>query len=278
MVFRHDAGVTDAAFNPERDRIVTSSFDRTARIWNVEDGSEIAVLKGHQDALERAMFSPDGPHCYRRSRRHRANLERWVGKGDFRSRSAGRGSHGNVQSRRQACADRIAAERSPSGMPNRRKSRDRAEARRHQRPVLTVEPSRRVKDEPHRSYLEHRRWDADQELAPSTWQKTSHSARTEAAACKFMVCNFGDISRLWDVSSGTEIATPRRPQSDTHGGHVQSRRSALLRPSPSMAPPALGWRLRANCGEVLGEETAGMIVTTTLECGARSGRQLRVQS
>ena len=60
MVFRHDAGVTDAAFDPHGDRIVTASYDRTARIWSVKDGSEVAVLKGHQDALERATFSPDG--------------------------------------------------------------------------------------------------------------------------------------------------------------------------------------------------------------------------
>ena len=60
MIFRHDAGVTHAAFNPSGDRIVTSSFDKTARIWDVRDGSEIAVLKGHQGAVERAMFSPDG--------------------------------------------------------------------------------------------------------------------------------------------------------------------------------------------------------------------------
>ena len=58
--FRHDAGVTYAAFNPAGDRIVTSSFDKTARVWNVEDGSEIAILKGHQAVLETAMFSPDG--------------------------------------------------------------------------------------------------------------------------------------------------------------------------------------------------------------------------
>jgi WD40 repeat protein len=46
MILHHDAGVTHAAFNPNGDRIVTSSFDNTARIWNVRDGSEIAVLKG----------------------------------------------------------------------------------------------------------------------------------------------------------------------------------------------------------------------------------------
>ena len=59
-VFRHDGGVTHAAFSPEGDRIVTSSFDNTARVWSVRDGSEIVVLRGHTKALERAAFSSDG--------------------------------------------------------------------------------------------------------------------------------------------------------------------------------------------------------------------------
>src|SRR5204863_5580919 len=60
MVLRHDAGVTDAGFDPSGGRVVTASYDKTARIWNSKDGSQIALLKGHQGAVERAMFSPDG--------------------------------------------------------------------------------------------------------------------------------------------------------------------------------------------------------------------------
>ncbi|MDX8521516.1 nSTAND1 domain-containing NTPase [Mesorhizobium dulcispinae] len=59
-VFKHDAGVTQAAFNQTGDRIVTASYDKTARIWDVAKGSEIAILKGHQGPVERAGFSPDG--------------------------------------------------------------------------------------------------------------------------------------------------------------------------------------------------------------------------
>src|SRR5205823_8908845 len=33
MAFRHDAGVTHAVFDTSGDRIVTSSYDKTARIW-----------------------------------------------------------------------------------------------------------------------------------------------------------------------------------------------------------------------------------------------------
>src|SRR5262249_31009373 len=59
-VFRHEAGVTDGDLNPVGDRIVPSSYEKTARIWRVKDGSELVALRGHQDWVERAMFSPDG--------------------------------------------------------------------------------------------------------------------------------------------------------------------------------------------------------------------------
>ena len=59
-VFKHDAGVTQAAFNRTGDRIVTASYDKTARIWDVSKGREIAILKGHEGPVERAGFSPDG--------------------------------------------------------------------------------------------------------------------------------------------------------------------------------------------------------------------------
>ena len=52
--------MTDAAFNRTGDRIVTSSYDKTARIWDVSNGTETAVLKGHEGVVERAEFSPDG--------------------------------------------------------------------------------------------------------------------------------------------------------------------------------------------------------------------------
>ena len=63
-VFKHDAGVTQAAFNRTGDRMVTASYDGTARIWDVANGREIAILKGHEGPVERAGFSPDGRWLY----------------------------------------------------------------------------------------------------------------------------------------------------------------------------------------------------------------------
>jgi WD40 repeat protein/class 3 adenylate cyclase len=59
-IFDHGASLTQAAFNPTGDRIVTSSHDGTARIWDVSNGAETTVLKGHQGVVEKAEFSPDG--------------------------------------------------------------------------------------------------------------------------------------------------------------------------------------------------------------------------
>jgi WD40 repeat protein len=41
-------------------RIVTASDDKTARIWDAASGKEIAVLRGHQEGVNSAAFSPDG--------------------------------------------------------------------------------------------------------------------------------------------------------------------------------------------------------------------------
>jgi hypothetical protein len=49
-----------AVFSPDGKRVVTVSSDNTARIWDVAEGKELAVLKGHTSAVRSAAFSPDG--------------------------------------------------------------------------------------------------------------------------------------------------------------------------------------------------------------------------
>jgi WD40 repeat protein/energy-coupling factor transporter ATP-binding protein EcfA2 len=55
----HTSFVTSAAFSPDGSRIVTTSWDGTARVWSLE-GEELAVLEGHTDKVFSAAFSPDG--------------------------------------------------------------------------------------------------------------------------------------------------------------------------------------------------------------------------
>ncbi|UVK56935.1 AAA family ATPase [Mesorhizobium sp. AR02] len=73
-IFRHGAGVADAAFNPAGDHIVTASYDKTAVVWDISSGAETAVLKGHEGAVERAEFSPDGSRILTAARDGNARL------------------------------------------------------------------------------------------------------------------------------------------------------------------------------------------------------------
>jgi WD40 repeat protein len=70
MVLRgHDAIVNSAAFSPDGSRIVTAvsqrmrqaiKQDHTARIWDAATGKEINVLRGHENPVLSAAFSPHG--------------------------------------------------------------------------------------------------------------------------------------------------------------------------------------------------------------------------
>jgi hypothetical protein len=56
----HTGWVTSAAFSPNGRRIVTASFDKTARVWDATSGQQLLVLRGHTGEVLSAAFSPDG--------------------------------------------------------------------------------------------------------------------------------------------------------------------------------------------------------------------------
>jgi WD40 repeat protein len=63
-----------AAFSPDGKRVVTASFDKTARLWDAASGKEIAVLKGHTNQVQSAAFSPDGKRVVTASSDNTARL------------------------------------------------------------------------------------------------------------------------------------------------------------------------------------------------------------
>jgi eukaryotic-like serine/threonine-protein kinase len=56
----HAGSVLGAAYSPDGTRIVTASYDKTARIWDSRTGAQLAVLSGHSDKVNSAAYSPDG--------------------------------------------------------------------------------------------------------------------------------------------------------------------------------------------------------------------------
>jgi serine/threonine protein kinase len=56
----HESEVQSASFSPDGTRVVTASWDKTARVWDATTGKELAVLRGHEGSVLSASFSPDG--------------------------------------------------------------------------------------------------------------------------------------------------------------------------------------------------------------------------
>jgi hypothetical protein len=56
----HTALVSGAAFSPDGSRVVTTSWDRTARVWDAKTGAAATTLSGHGFWVNGAAFSPDG--------------------------------------------------------------------------------------------------------------------------------------------------------------------------------------------------------------------------
>ena len=57
----HSAGVVSVAFSPDGTKVVSSSLDKTVRLWDAETGKAIGeAWEGHSDYVSSVAFSPDG--------------------------------------------------------------------------------------------------------------------------------------------------------------------------------------------------------------------------
>jgi WD40 repeat protein len=61
----HEGAVSSAAFSPDGSRIVTASYDKTARLWDVANGKELMVLRGHGDGVVCRLQSRWVARCHR---------------------------------------------------------------------------------------------------------------------------------------------------------------------------------------------------------------------
>src|SRR5262249_7609166 len=60
FTMRHKGEVMTAVWSPDGKRVVTASWDKTARVWNADGSGEPLVLKGHEGRVNSAAWSPDG--------------------------------------------------------------------------------------------------------------------------------------------------------------------------------------------------------------------------
>ena len=61
-------------FDPSGARVLTASWDCTARLWDAATGAELAVLRGHEGGVSSAVFDPSGARALTASRDKTARL------------------------------------------------------------------------------------------------------------------------------------------------------------------------------------------------------------
>jgi len=60
IVRGHESGVFGAVFSADGRRVLTASYDGTARLWDAATARELVVLRGHENLVYSAVFSADG--------------------------------------------------------------------------------------------------------------------------------------------------------------------------------------------------------------------------
>lgn len=60
--FQEERGINTAGFSPDGKMMVSTSYDHSLRIWDVEKGSLIRTITGHNSYVIFAVFSPNGKY------------------------------------------------------------------------------------------------------------------------------------------------------------------------------------------------------------------------
>lgn len=70
----HTNAITSTTFSPDNKKILTTSLDGTAKVWDAINGLLLHELSGHTDMVFRGCFSPDGSRILTASNDHTARV------------------------------------------------------------------------------------------------------------------------------------------------------------------------------------------------------------
>lgn len=56
----HENEISKIQFNPQGNKIITASSDKTCRVWNTDTGVEQQILDGHEDDIFSCAFNYSG--------------------------------------------------------------------------------------------------------------------------------------------------------------------------------------------------------------------------
>ena len=74
----HKSLVWSTSFTPDGRRAVTASEDNTVRIWDAENGDQLATFRGHTGPVRVAALSPNGRQLVRPQRTKLLACGTWI--------------------------------------------------------------------------------------------------------------------------------------------------------------------------------------------------------
>ena len=70
----HSSGVTSVAFSADGRYVLSGSYDKTLKLWDVSNGQEVRTFSGHSSYVMSVAFSPDGRYALSGSYDHTMKL------------------------------------------------------------------------------------------------------------------------------------------------------------------------------------------------------------